>query len=138
MELKTVRGLPEFLDRLRAAGLPVALASSASRSRATYMLEQLDLKRRFSVVVTGDDVKRGKPDPSIFRLAADGLKTNPANILVCEDAVSGVEAAKAAGMKCLAIAANGRGPLLEKAGADCVVSDFSSANLDELRSLFLV
>lgn len=137
MELKTVRGLPEFLDRLHSAGLPVALASSASRSRATYMLEQLDLKRRFSVVVTGDDVRKGKPDPSIFHLAADRLKTSPANILVCEDAVSGVEAAKAAGMKCLAIAANGRGPLLQKAGADRVVDDFSAANLDDLRGLFL-
>ena len=135
-ELKTVRGLREFLDRLQESGLPLALASSASRRRASYMLEQLDLARRFSVVVTGDDVKKGKPDPSIFHLAADGLEVEPSEILVCEDAVSGVEAAKAAGMKCLAIAANGRGPLLEKAGADRVVQDFSAASLDELRALF--
>jgi beta-phosphoglucomutase len=135
-ELKTVRGLREFLDRLRESGLPLALASSASRGRASYMLEQLDLGRRFSVVVTGDDVKKGKPDPSIFHLAAEGLEVEASEILVCEDAVSGVEAAKAAGMKCLAIAANGRGPLLEKAGADRVVPDFSAASLDELRALF--
>ncbi len=135
-ELKTVRGLPEFLDRLYAAGLPLALASSASRTRAAYMLEQLDLKQRFQAVVTGDDVKRGKPDPSIFRLAAESLDVAPSHILVCEDAVSGVEAAKAAGMKCLAIAPNGRGPLLEKAGADRIVLDFSEASLDDLRGLF--
>jgi len=135
-DLKTVRGLREFLDRLQGAGLPLALASSASRSRAAYMLEQLDLARRFRVVVTGDDVKKGKPDPSIFHLAAHGLDVEPSQILVCEDAVSGVEAAKAAGMKCLAIAANGRGPLLAKAGADRVVPDFSAASLDELRALF--
>ena len=84
-----------------------------------------------------DDVKKGKPDPSIFRLASDGLKVEPAHILVCEDAVSGVEAAKAAGMKCLAIAANGRGPLLEKAGADRVVPDFSAASLEDLSGLFV-
>jgi beta-phosphoglucomutase len=137
-ELKTVRGLREFLDRLQESGLPLALASSASRGRASYMLEQLDLGRRFIVVVTGDDVKKGKPDPSIFHLAAEGLEVEPSEILVCEDAVSGVEAAKAAGMKCLAIAANGRGPLLEKAGADRVVEDFSAASLDELRALFAV
>ena len=135
-ELKMVRGLREFLDRLQRARLPLALASSASRGRAAYMLEQLDLARRFSVVVTGDDVRKGKPDPSIFHMAADGLKIEPSQILVCEDAVSGVEAAKAAGMKCLAIAANGRGPLLERAGADRVVPDFSAASLDELRGLF--
>jgi beta-phosphoglucomutase len=135
-ELKTIPGLSEFLDGLHAAGVPFALASSASRSRATYMLEQLDLKRRFSVIITGDDVRNGKPDPSIFRLAADGLKMSASNILVCEDAVSGVEAAKAAGMKCLAIATNGRGPLLKKAGADRVVADFSKVSLAQLRGLF--
>jgi beta-phosphoglucomutase len=135
-ELKTIRGLPEFLDCLDAAAMPMALASSASRSRAGYMLEQLDLKRRFRVIVTGDDVAKGKPDPTIFRLAAQGLNVEPENILVCEDAVSGVEAAKQAGMKCLAIAANGRGPLLKKAGADRVVPDFTLASLADLRRLF--
>jgi len=117
--------------------LPLALASSASRRRATYMLEQLNLKERFQVIVTGDDVKKGKPDPSIFQLAADGLEVDPAHILVCEDGVSGVEGAKAAGMKCLAIAPNGRGPLMAEAGADRVVVDFSEASLDDLRGLFV-
>ena len=135
-ELKTIQGLPEFLDRLEAAALPLALASSASRSRARYMLEWLDLKRHFRVIVTGDDVAKGKPDPAIFHLAAQGLNVAPENILVCEDAVCGVAAAKEAGMKCLAIAANGRGPLLKKAGADCVVPDFTAARLDDLRGLF--
>jgi HAD superfamily hydrolase (TIGR01509 family) len=136
-ELKTIQGLPEFLDALDAAALPVALGSSASRSRATHTLEQLDLKRRFSVIVTGDDVSKGKPDPAIFCLAARGLNVDPANILVCEDAVSGVEAAKRAGMKCLAIAANGRGPLLQDAGADRVLPDFTLAGLEDLRGLFV-
>lgn len=136
LELKTVPGLPEFLDSLEAAILPIALASSASRGRVGYMLEQLDLKRRFRVIVTGDEVNKGKPDPTIFRLAAEGLSVAPENILVCEDAVFGVAAAKKAGMKCLAIAANGRGPLLKKAGADRVLPDFTSACLDDLRSLF--
>ncbi len=135
-ELRTIRGLPEFLDGLEAAGLPLALASSASRGRAGYMLEQLDLKRRFRVIVTGDDVPKGKPDPAIFRLAAERLGVAAENTLVCEDAVCGVEAAKRAGMKCLAIAANGRGPLLEKSGANRVLPDFTSARLDDLRRLF--
>jgi beta-phosphoglucomutase len=135
-ELKPIQGLTEFLDALEAAALPVALGSSASRSRATHTLELLDLKRRFHVIVTGDDVSQGKPDPAIFRLAARGLRVDPKNILVCEDAVSGVEAAKRAGMKCLAIAANGRGPLLKDAGADRVLPDFTSAGLEDLRALF--
>lgn len=135
-EINAILGLPEFLDHLEAAQLPLAVASSASRGRAAFMLEQLDLKRRFRVIVTGDDVSAGKPDPAIFRLAARRLGIAAENILVCEDAVYGVEAAKKAGMKCLAIAANGRQPLLEQAGADCVLPDFRSAVLADLQALF--
>jgi beta-phosphoglucomutase len=135
-ELKTILGVGQFLAQCEGSGLGLALASSASRRRAEYILEHLDLKRRFRVVLTGDDVDDGKPDPTIFRLAAYGLNADPASVLVCEDAVCGVEAAKKAGMKCLAIAANGRGPLLQKAGADRVVPDFTATNLEDLRRLF--
>ena len=64
------------------------------------------------------------------------MQLQPGDILVCEDAVNGVEGAKAAGMRCLALAANGRAPLLKKAGADKVVNDFTDARLEELRKLF--
>ena len=135
-ELKTILGLGEFLAQCEDFGLPLALASSASRRRVEYILDHLDLKRRFPVVVTGDDVDSGKPDPTIFRLAARDLSVDAASILVCEDAVCGVQAAKAAGMKCLAIAANGRGPLLQKAGADHIAPDFTATNLEDLGKLF--
>jgi beta-phosphoglucomutase len=136
-ELKTIPGLPAFLDRLQNSGIPVALASSASRHRAEDTLDQLNFRRRFNVIVTGDDVLRGKPDPEIFQRAAEQLEVDPRHVLVCEDAVSGVKAAKLAGMKCLAIAANGRGPLLQQAGADRVISDFTAMNLDDLHALFV-
>jgi beta-phosphoglucomutase len=136
--LKTIQGFPKFLDALASAVLPVAVASSASGGRVTHTLEQLGLKQLFRVVVTGDDVSNGKPDPAIFHLAAQRLCVDPENILVCEDAVSGVEAAKRAGMKCLAIAPNGRGPLLKDAGASRVLPDFTSACLEDLRGLFAV
>jgi len=79
---------------------------------------------------------RPKPDPEIFELAARGLKAHASRVLVCEDSLAGIAAAKAAGMKCLAIAANGRGPLLQSAGADRVAEDFTAANLASLRALF--
>jgi beta-phosphoglucomutase-like phosphatase (HAD superfamily) len=100
------------------------------------MLDALSLKPRFRVIVTGDDVVKGKPDPAIFRLAALGLGLEPEHVLVCEDAVAGIEAAKTAGMRCLAIASNGRGPLLERAGADCVIPDFTIVSLEDLQSMF--
>lgn len=135
-EVKTIPGVLEFLELSQDAGLQVALASSAGRARVKYMLKGLGLDSRFRVVVSGDDVAAGKPDPQVFRLAAAGLRLSPDELLVCEDAVCGVEAAKAAGMKCLAIAANGRGTLLKEAGADRIVPDFRSTNLTDLKRLF--
>jgi beta-phosphoglucomutase len=136
-EIKIIQGLLGFLAQVHRAGLSMALASSASRGRVEYILRQLDFHDRFQTVVTGDDVTKGKPDPAIFTLAAERMRVRPSEILVCEDAVNGVEAAKAAGMKCLAIAANGRGPILERAGADRVIPDFTRVKLDELRTLFV-
>jgi HAD superfamily hydrolase (TIGR01509 family) len=135
--LQAVNGVLEFLDQVEGEGLPIALASSASRNRVEYTLEQLGLTGRFRVVVTGSDVVKGKPDPALFHAAADGMGVEPSGILVCEDAVNGVEAAKTAGMRCLAIAANGRTQLLQKAGADKIVPDFTATSLDELRGLFV-
>jgi beta-phosphoglucomutase len=136
-ELKMVRGFDQFLAQVETAGLPIALATSGSRPRVEYTLEYFDLRSRFCAIVTGDDVPRGKPDPGLFHLAARGMQVDTESILVCEDAVSGVVAAKAAGMKCLAIAANGRGPKLKDAGADLVVEDFTKVKLDALRGLFV-
>jgi beta-phosphoglucomutase-like phosphatase (HAD superfamily) len=135
-DIKTVPGFTTFFDSVQRAGLPVALASSASRWRAEHTLTCLGLARAFRAIITGDDVAEGKPDPAIFQAAARGLGADPAEILVCEDAVAGVEAAKSAGMKCLAIAANGRRPLLKEAGADLVVGDFTEASLPKLRNIF--
>jgi beta-phosphoglucomutase len=136
-QVQTVRGFSEFAHQVEEAGIPIAVGSSASRNRTEYMLEQFRLSERFGAVITGDDVEKGKPDPAIFQLAAHELGVEPGNVLVCEDAANGVAAAKAAGMKCLAIAANGRGPILRRAGADKVVPDFSAISLEQARSLFL-
>jgi beta-phosphoglucomutase len=134
--VKAVPGVMEFLAQSQQMDLEVALASSASRGRIRYMLKDLGLDTRFRVVVSGDDVVAGKPDPAVFRLAAEGLRMAPENLLVCEDAVCGVEAAKAAGMRCLAIAANGRAQVLKAAGADRIVADFRQVRVEELRELF--
>jgi beta-phosphoglucomutase len=136
-ELKIIHGLLEFLEETAVAGLLSVLASSASRNRVLCTLRQLGLAGRFQTVLTSEDVPRGKPDPAIFELATLHMNLSPNEILVCEDGVSGVEAAKAAGIKCLAIAANGRGLRLKQAGADMVVPDFTAVTLDDLRALFV-
>jgi beta-phosphoglucomutase family hydrolase len=134
--LRTITGVEEFLGALGAAGLPMAVATSASFARARDTLARLGILPRFSALVTGNDVANGKPDPEIFVRAAQQLNLTPRNLLVVEDAVSGVKAAKSAGMKCLGIAAAGRRGELRAAGADHVIPDYGKISLQEVQQLF--
>lgn len=135
-ELKLVCGVTEFQEQVNAAGVPIAVATSGSRSRVERTLDAFGLRSCFHAIVTAEDVARGKPDPALFHLAANRLRVAADQILVCEDAVAGVAAAKAARMKCIAIAANGRRKLLQEAGADLVIEDFTEIRLDDARRLF--
>lgn len=92
--LETARLIPVFYGRL-----PLAIASSGSREGIELLLERLDWRRYFPVVVTGEDVARGKPAPDLFLAAARQLAVPPAECLVFEDTTAGVAAAQAAGMQ---------------------------------------
>ena len=134
--LTLVHGFAAFLAEVKSAGVPAAIATSGSRQRVEHALARFQLHDCFRVIVTGDDVAQGKPNPALFHLAARGIDVAARDILVCEDAVPGVAAAKAAGMKCLAIATNGRSHKLKKAGSDMVVEDFTRVKLQDVTRLF--
>jgi beta-phosphoglucomutase len=136
--IETVPGLFGFLDYLDASGVTAAVATSATERRAHSMLRQYGLTERFRAIVTGSDVAKGKPDPGIFLLAAERIQRNPADVLVVEDAVSGVKAAKSAGMKCLGIADANRAEMLLAAGADHVVPDFTLLGDADIRSILAI
>jgi HAD superfamily hydrolase (TIGR01509 family) len=133
--VNTIEGLLPFLGELERLGIKKAVATSASHSRANHMLARLELANHFSAVVTGDDVVNGKPDPAIFQRAAECLQKCPAELLVVEDAVAGIQAAKAAGMKCLGIGTDDRAVALLAAGADYVVADFTRVKCADLQQL---
>jgi len=135
-EVKTVPGVVEFVRAAADAGLTLAVGTSAGRKRAEETLETFGLRSHFRTVITGDDVRAGKPNPAVFCQAAEGLGIAAEHLLVCEDAVLGVQAAKRAGMRCLGIARNGRRELLESAGADWVIEDFREASLSQLQAFF--
>jgi beta-phosphoglucomutase-like phosphatase (HAD superfamily) len=94
------------------------------------------MQRYFQMVITGDEVVKGKPDPAIFLRAARSLRVGANETLVFEDSVSGVQAAKAAGMKCLGIAPPFRHHALLGAGADRVLANFHEASVGQLREFF--
>lgn len=91
-------GVIELLDRLALLQLPMAVATSASRRIAEAHLMRSGLRSRFSVVVTRDDVERGKPFPDLFLQAAALVGVAPEHCLAVEDSANGVRAAYAAGM----------------------------------------
>lgn len=96
-------GVYEAIETCKAQGLKLALASSASAQDIAIVLEALRLDGAFEEVVSGDDVIKGKPDPQIFLLAAARMGVEPPRCVVLEDTAYGVTAAKAGGMRCIAV-----------------------------------
>lgn len=135
-EICICAGVIDLIRELQSAGIVRAVATSGSRRRTQALLGTLGLAPYFSVVVTGDDVLQGKPDPTIFSLAAHLLGVTPQGCLVAEDSWAGVHAAKRAGTRCLAIAEGERAIRLSSEGADYVVPNLASISLQELQDLF--
>jgi len=132
-QLHVLPGVRELLAALEQAGFRQALASSAPRQNVELILEALDVGRYFSAVVSEADVTLGKPNPQIFLLAATRLGVEPRRCLVIEDAVAGVQAAKSAGMRCLAVTTTHPGARL--AAADRVVQSLAEVGVADIEAL---
>jgi beta-phosphoglucomutase len=131
-DMQPLPGVVDFLDSLCQLGIRTGLATSAGTRRVHGTLKDLGLSHYFDAIVTGDEVTNGKPDPAIYLLVAERLNEAPENLLAVEDAVSGIKAARAAGMRCVGIASADRSQSLRAAGADPVVPDFHSLSLEQL------
>jgi HAD superfamily hydrolase (TIGR01509 family) len=133
LQVKPVPGVVKFMRTLENARVAMAVATSASGSRTRYTLQHLRLVDKIRVIVTGDDVALGKPDPSIYGLACERLNITPANALAVEDAVSGIQAARAAGLNCIGMASHESPEKLRAAGAAYVVRDFLNLPMSRLQ-----
>lgn len=101
--VRLMPGVRELLAALRAVGLTLAVASAADESWVRRWLRHYELDGSFATVVTGDQVPRRKPDPAVYLETAARLSVEPRRCVVFEDSVSGVAAARAAGMTVLAV-----------------------------------
>jgi beta-phosphoglucomutase len=99
--LRLINGLREFLDRALEKKIPMAIGSAAIPFNIDFILDNQNLRKYFSAIVSADDVFVSKPHPETFLKAAELVKINPSECLVFEDAPKGVEAAKLAGMQCV-------------------------------------
>lgn len=121
-------GVKELLAQIRQQGIKTGLASSSKN--APRVIELLGIASEFDTLVDGTMIVHTKPDPEIFLLTARNLGVKPAACVVFEDAEAGVEAAKAAGMKCVGV-----GSVDQLSKADRVIArtgDFNLAWLDQL------
>jgi HAD superfamily hydrolase (TIGR01509 family) len=137
VEVTPVPGVIHIVRELHGSGTPLALATSASRSRAHSTLVDLGLLNCFHVVVTGEDVLAGKPDAAIYRLACSRIGIEPARLLAVEDAISGIRAAVGAGLGCIGVASHESPKKLTAAGALHVLRDFESVSRSDLEGILL-
>jgi beta-phosphoglucomutase family hydrolase len=128
-------GVLAWLDQLRAASVPCALGSSTHLANIRCVSARIGVEDRFVAIVSGEDVTRGKPDPEVFLLAARRLGRPPGRCVVFEDAHVGIEAARAAGMKVVAVASTH--PAASLRDADRVVRRLDELTVEEISQWFV-
>lgn len=132
-KLQPFPGVHALLARLTDKGVPLALASSADRVKVEANLAAIGVPQAtFRALVAGEDVEHKKPAPDIFLVAAQRLEREAAQCCVVEDALSGVQAAKAAGMRCVAVAQSFSEAELAKGGPDGVRATVADIRLEDL------
>jgi HAD superfamily hydrolase (TIGR01509 family) len=124
-----IPGAIEFIRSLHRHRIPLALVTSGRPWKVSAVTQQLGIEGCFEAIITAGDIQVGKPDPQCYLLAADRLRQAAAECIVFEDAVSGVQAAVAAGATCIGVASVGREEPLLAAGATAVIPNFAEAAL---------
>jgi HAD superfamily hydrolase (TIGR01509 family) len=126
-------GVVAWLDRAGELGLRTAVASSSARPHVAGMLERAGLLGRFEALATGDEVDAHKPDPAVYRLALRRLGLDPGLALAFEDTPHGVAAARAAGLRCVAVPNPHADP--DRFGAaELLLTSAAELTLDEVMS----
>lgn len=128
-------GLLAFLAECESEGLRSAVGSSGYKANVDFVLDKCNIRRYFEATVAGDEVTRCKPDPEIYLTAAAKLGLAPCECVVFEDAEAGIEAAKRAGMKVVALATTFDRAFLATTDADMIIGDFRDISVEQLRTL---
>jgi HAD superfamily hydrolase (TIGR01509 family) len=123
-KIKVFEGVHTLLNLLQEKGIPFAVGSSADRIKVDANLKAADIPIGwFSAVVSGENVQNKKPAPDVFLQAAQAMGVQPVDCIVVEDAVNGIRAAKAGGMKCIAVTTSFSEEELLKENPDSICRD---------------
>jgi HAD superfamily hydrolase (TIGR01509 family) len=129
-QLMPYPGVIEVIRKLAEQQTPLALVTGSLRTEAEVTLKTFEITDYFSTIVAAEDTRHGKPNPEGYLKAAETLGIDPVECIVVEDSPSGVAAAKAAGMKCLAITNTHTAEALQEATS--IVAQLRSNDLESL------
>ncbi|MDB5003365.1 MAG: beta-phosphoglucomutase family hydrolase [Mucilaginibacter sp.] len=129
-----INGLENLLIELKEAGFKLAIASSATMDDIDFVLNHVPVRQYFDVIIDGNRVSKGKPNPQIFLKAAADLNILPQDCVVFEDSLAGIKAANAAQMKVVGITTGQTADKLQP--SNLVITDFTELTVEKLEALF--
>jgi HAD superfamily hydrolase (TIGR01509 family) len=132
-DLVPTNGVIDFLDLVKQRGYTIAIASSGLKKNIDLILQKLNIVEYFDLIVSGEQVIKGKPEPDIFLTVSEHYHINPNDCIVIEDSKNGVLAAKAAGMYCVGYY-NPGSVKQDLSKADLIIRHFNDPRLYDLLS----
>lgn len=129
-----INGLENLLTELKDGGVKLAMASSASWDDIDFVLSHVKVRQYFDVIIDGNRVSKGKPNPQIFLKAAADMHMRPEDCIVFEDSMAGIKAGNAAGMKVIGITTAHPADKLKP--TSLTINDYTELSLQKLQALF--
>jgi beta-phosphoglucomutase len=133
--IQAVKGLQNFLEKLKEKGYPLAICTSAPKENISFTLQLTHTESFFDQIIDMEGVRKGKPHPEIYQKAARELGLSPARCIVFEDSVSGIKSAKDAGCPVVALSTTHTKEELKETACDLIIKDFTQADLQEILEL---
>ncbi|RRB07435.1 HAD family hydrolase [Larkinella rosea] len=134
-EIKPVAGLTDFLQLLHKSGILTAVATSAPVENLDFVMDALNLRSYFNVLLDESKVSHPKPNPEIYQKGMQLLGVEPTESVIFEDSTTGIRAAKAAGAYVIGVLTTDSAEELTGVGADEVIRDFTELTPDRFRSI---
>ncbi len=131
--IKPVAGLLELLELLHLQNIPLVIATSGIPVNIEFMLQHIPIAKYFKTVINNTHISYGKPHPEIYQIAAKELGFVPEKCIAFEDAVAGVQSAKAAGLKTIALTTTHQAEELKQ--ADIIVKDFTEVTMEMIQAV---